>query len=280
MTVNIHLGYIPAIDINSSLAMDEDDPIGDALKSRRIPHGRSGKGRGRGKGASSFNVLKAINDYAVQVGSKDVHPSPDQDGGQTSWLLIQGLTPSEDGLVASFKFGTAISGVGILSGSRKDLRRIVEDVERREEDEDDKEEEDQPREGEDNEEEEEEEIDEDDDTHSQTTQESREERLNRLTKTFEKNSFRNPKFWMRWKGHVTKSDDENAEIETDMSYIVFSGNDCRTFEGTLTSKMLGWKNVKLEGRKTRSQVSKTFTMEEARDFWQNVGYLSEKLSKD
>lgn len=63
-----------------------------------------------------------------------------------------------------------------------------------------------------------------------------------LRPTFEKNSFRNPKFWLRFKSPTNPSD-----IGT--GYLVFSGNDCRRFKGTLSSELREWDNIAISGWK-------------------------------
>ncbi|KAH0421255.1 catalase [Colletotrichum camelliae] len=77
----------------------------------------------------------------------------------------------------------------------------------------------------------------------------------RRFESFEKNSFRSPKFWFQWKGQV-KSNAESSmaesnpeESETGRGYVVFSGNDCRSFKGTITVDALQWKDVSLSGWK-------------------------------
>lgn len=70
---------------------------------------------------------------------------------------------------------------------------------------------------------------------------------------FEKNSFRQPKFWLWWKGniHAASETSEQAEQEcqSGMGYVVFSGNTCKRFDGTLSCELLGWNNVAISGRK-------------------------------
>ncbi|OHE92910.1 catalase [Colletotrichum orchidophilum] len=76
-------------------------------------------------------------------------------------------------------------------------------------------------------------------------------------KNFEKNSFRSPKFWFQWNGDVVSSTAPSIEQEkalptsreTGRGYIVFSGNDCRSFKGTISCDSLGWKDVSLSGWK-------------------------------
>ncbi|KAJ5011802.1 hypothetical protein K4K57_005140 [Colletotrichum sp. SAR 10_99] len=77
----------------------------------------------------------------------------------------------------------------------------------------------------------------------------------RRFESFEKNSFRSPKFWFQWKGQVkskpessmAKSNPEGSE--TGRGYVVFSGNNCRSFKGTITVDALQWKDVSLSGWK-------------------------------
>lgn len=86
---------------------------------------------------------------------------------------------------------------------------------------------------------------------------SREKRQRKRIATFEKNSFRQPKFWFRWQGDV--DDDTGAAVKANGSgYIVFSGNDCKRFQGTMTSEKLGWNNVKMNGFKTKPQPERDF----------------------
>ncbi|EFQ25751.1 catalase [Colletotrichum graminicola] len=73
---------------------------------------------------------------------------------------------------------------------------------------------------------------------------------------FEKNSFRSPKFWFQWKGQVTTSSatpdghaTETHKLDSGRGYIVFSGNDCRSFKATITCDALNWKDVSLSGWK-------------------------------
>jgi hypothetical protein len=120
---------------------------------------------------------------------------------------------------------------------------------------------------------------------------------------FEKNSFRQPKFWFRWQGittaagvqpvsqphsgrgntsHHHNASDEHVDLDEQedlencaeddaldgpapretrvhgSGYLVFANNDCRRFQGTLTSEQLGWNNVKMNGWRTRPQPERDF----------------------
>lgn len=125
----------------------------------------------------------------------------------------------------------------------------------------------------------------------------------RRAAAFEKNSFRQPKFWFRWQGittaagvqpisqshsgrgnnnhhhnasdeHVDLNEQENLDSHDEddaldgpaprgtrvhgSGYLVFANNDCRRFQGTLTSEQLGWNNVKMNGWRTRPQPERDF----------------------
>lgn len=109
--------------------------------------------------------------------------------------------------------------------------------------------------------------DDDDELQSISSSVDSEERQRRRTSTFEKNSFRHPKFWFRWQGQLS----DEASAAADMGdggcdvhgsgYIVFSGNDCKRFQGTMTSEQLAWNNVKMSGWKAKPQPERDFEVE-------------------
>lgn len=221
-----------------------DDPIDSAFQSRHFAHGKSngksGRGSGRGGGGASkpFNPLAALGRYEVSLGAG---PSTSQHAFE-----IHELTESETGLVGTFDFAR-LSGMFILAGSRKQLADIVTGLEEGDGDAD--EDEDNDGESQDSQDE--------DDTKSENEPSSielQDEKLNRRAQAFEKNSFRNPKFWMKWKGTPTiDNEDQSTQVETDMGYLVFTNNECDKFEGTITCPSLDWKQLKLKGRKVHSK---------------------------
>lgn len=93
---------------------------------------------------------------------------------------------------------------------------------------------------------------------------SRERRQRKRIATFEKNSFRQPKFWFRWQGVVVDGAGETVKAHGS-GYIVFSGNDCKRFQGTLTSEELGWNNAKMSGFKTKPQPERDFEFRWSRE---------------
>ena len=221
-----------------------DDPIDSAFQSRRFAHGKakgkSGRGPGRGGGNASkpFNPLAALGRYEVSLGAG---PSTSQHAFE-----VHELTGSETGLVGTFDF-EKLSGMFILAGSRKQLADIITGLE--ESDDDDEEDEDDDEENQGSQDDEDEESE-----NEPSAIELQDEKLNRRAQAFEKNSFRNPKFWMRWKGTPSvDNDDTPKQVETDMGYLVFTNNECDKFEGTITCPSLDWKQLKLKGRKVHSK---------------------------
>lgn len=225
-----------------------EDPIDPAFQSRRFAHGKSkgksGRGSRRGGGGASkpFNPLAALGQYEVSLGAG---PSTSQNAFE-----IHELTESETGLVGTFDFAK-LSGMFVLAGSRKQLADIITGLEDDDDDEDKDESDDDDGENQDSQGE--------DDAESGNEPEPsaielQDEKVNRRARAFEKNSFRNPKFWMKWKGTPSiDNDDQPSQVETDMGYVVFTNNECDKFEGTITCPSLDWKQLKLKGRKVHSK---------------------------
>lgn len=241
-----------------------DDTLEPAFASRRFAHGKSKSKSGRGaRAAKPFNPLSALGRYEVSLGSGA------SSSGASSFVEIHELTPGEDGLIGTLCLGR-LRGMFILAGSRKGLEAIVQELDE-EDDDDDDDDEDSPIGS----------VDEfDRDANSDETRdepssdadlaedyepsalELDDEKINRRAKAFEKNSFRNPKFWMRWKGRLVDiADDETGSspistpVESDMGYLVFTNNQCEQFDGTITCAALGWEQMKIRGRKLHSRAT-------------------------
>lgn len=220
-----------------------DDPIESAFQSRRFAHGKSkgksGRTSGRSGGASkTFNPLAALGRYEVSLSAG---PSISQHDFE-----IHELSEDETGLLGTFDFAK-LSGMFVLAGSRKQLADIVTGFDEGDDDDD----------AEDDQEDESDESNEDNAEDSELSAiELQDEKVNRRARAFEKNSFRNPKFWMKWKGTPElgeSNDGQSNQVETDMGYIVFANNGCDKFEGTITCPSLDWKQLKLKGRKVHSK---------------------------
>lgn len=224
-----------------------DDPIDSAFQSRCFAHGKSksksGRGSGRGGGGASkpFNPLAALGRYEVSLGAGPA--------SSNHVFEIHELTESETGLMGTFDF-EKLRGMFILAGSRKQLAYTITGLEDNEDDDENDEEEDDDREDQGSQ----------DDGNAESDNEPsaielQDKKLNRRAQAFEKNSFRNPKFWMRWKGMSTVENDNDIpnQVETDMGYLVFTNNECDKFEGIITCPSLDWKQLKLKGRKVHSK---------------------------
>jgi hypothetical protein len=207
----------------------------DAAFSTRHMHNRTGRGNGKSKHSAAFDVRKTFASYEIKCpawqkalsGSSDKEPTLD----------LYRLTDGGEGVVGELLLPGVLHASVILAGSRESLRRTIAELEPDEKGEDEEDEE----EGESGDENEEEEG-------------AARDRF----ETFEKNSFRSPKFWFRWSGVPSSSSSSSSssgeserkkEVETELGYIVFSGNDCRKFKGTINCESLKWKNVAITGHK-------------------------------
>jgi hypothetical protein len=208
-----------------------DDWQDAAFSSRHMHNNRGGKSE-----RSKFDVRKTFGSYELKCPAflklEDVSPE------QNASLELYRLTENDEGVVGEVAMPGALNAAVILAASRESLRRTIEDMEEDENDD----------------EEEEEEEDENDSAPTSPAQ-SRFE-------TFEKNSFRSPKFWFKWSGapisrtlttpsspKASRKAKENADVQTGLGYIVFSGNDCRKFKGTINCEAFGWKDVAITGHK-------------------------------
>ncbi|KAF5623308.1 catalase [Fusarium tjaetaba] len=75
---------------------------------------------------------------------------------------------------------------------------------------------------------------------------------------FEKNTFRQPKFWLSWRGKVLVKPESGVApedhsplgaIQSGVGYVVFTGNKYQKFKGTISCDVLGWDNVAITGWK-------------------------------
>lgn len=241
----------------------------DATLTNRHLHNRVGKG-GRGKGGRSngaFDVQKIFGTYEIKcpVASKMV-----KKGDGVGRLEVYNLNELGNAIYGELLLPPIVRGNVILAGSRKTMKIAVRALEA----EDDKsetskseiEDEAAQRSASNDDNEEESEVSEEDDLKQ------------RRHKEFEKNSFRSPKFWLNWQSEVlleekdearpAKPDSEatsqevrstppeKAERATDTGYLIFSGNNCDKFQGTLSCRQLGWDNVKVSGWKLKSQSAR------------------------
>jgi hypothetical protein len=225
---------VPQSQLQPILFADMSDDWQDAaFSSRHMHNNRGGKSK-----RSNFDVRKTFGSYELKCPAflklEDVSPE------QNSSLELYRLTENGEGVVGEVALPGALNAAMVLAASRESLRRTVEDLEEDENDEDD-----------------EEDDDEEDENDSAPTSPSQSR-----FETFEKNSFRSPKFWLKWSGapisrtpttpsspKASRKVKENADVQTGLGYIVFSGNDCRKFKGTINCEAFGWKDVAITGHK-------------------------------
>ncbi|KAK4626075.1 hypothetical protein CLAFUW4_04265 [Fulvia fulva] len=262
--------------------MEQDDWQTEHFNHRRIGHGHKGKGSAKG---AVFDPRRCYGVYQLQCPAlAKLQPTAGSAVKSVPTLEIHGpVEGHDDALMCSLEMPGLLSGVAILAGSRKVLSSVVQDLEHPE-----------PEEEEDEEEEEEEEEDEaaggsenggkgessnEEEQIPKSSLELADEKERRRYAAFEKNSFRSPKFWMRWRAVRMISDNSNQDdqaadieatrdqhpeplpghtshpsVEVDGGYLVFSGNDCASFSGTISCRSFDWKNVKLSGTKVVSKA--------------------------
>ncbi|KAI6379802.1 hypothetical protein MCOR25_001935 [Pyricularia grisea] len=235
-----------------------DDWQDHALSTRHMHNRNSRRDSKDKKKTANFDVRKTFGDYEVKCTAYDrvlkgSLEGDDQDDLDEPQLELLRLTDDGQGILGLLKLPGVVAATVVLAASRKRLQIITDrlsgDVDG---DQDDDEDEDANSDDHD-------EDDDDDDDASP-------DRFD----TFEKNSFRSPKFWLAWNGVVDPKAKENAPpsspvatrklsnafsfksnaYQEGLGYVVFTTNDCRKFKGTLSCKELGWKDVSLNGFKS------------------------------
>jgi hypothetical protein len=164
-----------------------DDWQDHALSTRHMHNRNSRRASGKGKKGAAFDVRKTFGEYEVKcasweraLGELEDNDRNDDDAG----LELLRLTEDGQGVLGELVLPGVLRAAIVLAASRKTLTIITRHL--RGEDQDDDEEEDSN------------EDDDDDDDND----EEEEKEPNRFD-TFEKNSFRSPKFWLAWNGTLT-----------------------------------------------------------------------------
>lgn len=200
----------------------EDDEWQSAAFSSRHMHNRVHQGK-HSRRNRPFDVYQTFGSYTCKCAAWERSDAA-RDAELQVTLELYRLTPNGEGVLGEIRFPGVLEAVVVLAASRKSLEATIDAIE---------EEEDGKvggkKGGGDDEDEEEEEEDEE----------------NARFDTFEKNSFRAPKFWLQWNGALEGTETASS----DRGYVVFSGNDCRKFKGTITCGEKGWKDVAISGHK-------------------------------
>lgn len=217
--------------------------------------GRAGKSKAgdksHGGGGGSFDVRKSFGTYEVKLGKSK--------NASNSTLEILRLTAGGEGVVGDLHLEGVMTATVLMTGSRKALKTVVDGLGDADEApdagsgsivclddgdiegigsraDDNSNGSSNPGDAADS------------DFNRDTGRESFEEKQQSRLETFEKNSFRSPKFWLRFHGHEPQTDD--AAYRSGTGYLVFSGKDCRKFEGTISCDAINWDNKKISGWKT------------------------------
>ncbi|KAF3007901.1 hypothetical protein E8E13_011038 [Curvularia kusanoi] len=252
-----------------------DDWQDHALTTRHMHNRNSRRPSGKGKKGAPFDVRKAFGEYEVKCASWErALGELDSDDRQDEDAAFELLRLTEDGLgvLGELVLPGVMRSAVVLAASRKTLAIVTRQLS-----------------GEDEEDETEGSGEEGDDSHDDDEDDDEDETPNRFD-TFEKNSFRSPKFWLAWNGTLTRPKAESpppspsykhsdspppsptlhrtgssfpppkpASSSTQqvpaegLGYVVFTGNDCRKFKGTLNCKELGWKDIAFSGFKAVSR---------------------------
>ena len=229
----------------------------DAILSTRHMHNRVGRhGRTSGKSRGAFDVCKTLGTYDVKCPVATKLATAKTPSLQPGKLEIFNLNDSGNALLAELTLPHVLHATVLLAASQKTMNTVVRDLEAGTE-----------RQAEylelgrspvltstyhahGGEDEDEQDVQPDEDP------------VGRRLREFEKNSFRSPKFWLRWQGQLLQSSTERsaADLITDSGYVIFSGNACDKFQATLSCKELGWDNVKINGWKTASRSARDFAV--------------------
>ncbi|KAI5238376.1 hypothetical protein E4T43_07461 [Aureobasidium subglaciale] len=190
-----------------------------AFSTRHMHNRQNRNNPSKGSGKSKRNTFDVYNESKTEGEEEE----------KDAVLELYRLTRDGRGVVGEIALPGVMRAAIVLVASRKVLKEFLESVEVVEENEAEEGEQDDGEEEDDQEDEEESEEEQD------------------RFETFEKNSFREPKFWLRWNGVVSSEGTEQAE--SGLGYIIFPSNDCRKFKGTLNCASLEWKDVALSGHK-------------------------------
>jgi hypothetical protein len=212
----------------------------DTVFSSRHMHNRVNRNgnnsTGRSKRNQPFDVRKTFGTYACKCATwqKMASGLEEYDSEKEVVLELYRLTENREGVIGEIRLPGVLDAAVIMAASRKSLHRTVQEAGAEDVESDDVS---GPESSEDG-------VD-DDNEEEESEQES--DRFD----TFEKNSFREPKFWLRWNGILTPDakGGGSESRESDLGYIVFAQNDCRKFKGTISCSSLGWKDVAISGRK-------------------------------
>ncbi|KAF6807916.1 hypothetical protein CSOJ01_07861 [Colletotrichum sojae] len=222
-----------------------DDWQESAFNTRHL-HSRVGRSSGRSGRRAAFQVKRTFGRYSVKCprALRLIWKASCADNKPA--LEIFCLSDDGRGLLGSLSLPGVLNANVVLAGSAKVLGDLVTQLEEPSSSKDDEDDDNSSKTMSDDDQD----VDEEDEP-SQREDEKERQRF----QNFEKNSFRSPKFWFMWKGEVLSGPASTQEStaaptsQSGMGYLVFSGNDCRSFRGTISCEALGWKDVSISGWK-------------------------------
>lgn len=230
----------------------------DAALSNRHMHNRVGRqGRAKnGKSGRAFDARKTFGTYEVKCPAAAKLATSDTDSMQAAKLEIYTLNDGGNALLAELFLPQVLHATVLLTGSRKTMNAVVRELQAATEGSV---------------------KDMDVETQAGPTMSARDDSgenedeehirpcddpANGVVREFEKNSFRSPKFWLRWQGQLLQSltDHPVTYFTSGTGYLIWSGNGCDKFQGTFTCQQLSWDNVKISGWKTASRSARDFAV--------------------
>lgn len=216
----------------------------DAAFSSRHMHNRVNRNGGRGGGKSkrtAFDVRKTFGSYECKCPAWHRINSEGGSSDQHAVLELYRLTENGQGVVGELSLPGVLQAAVILAASRKSLQGILSELEPVNPQQEDE----KPSESANTTDETGDWNQDEDSDEEESEQEPEPDRF----ETFEKNSFREPKFWLQWNGMLSPTSGEPEKAELGLGYIIFPSNDCKKFKGTLNCASLEWKDVALSGHK-------------------------------
>lgn len=162
-----------------------DDWQDHALSTRHMHNRNSRRASGKGKKGTAFDVRKTFGEYEVKCASWERALGELEDDARNddeAGLELLRLTEDGQGILGELVFPGVLRASIVLAASRKTLTIITRHLSGEDQDEEDE--------------------DEDEENENDEENDDKEETPNRFD-TFEKNSFRSPKFWLAWNGTLT-----------------------------------------------------------------------------
>lgn len=229
----------------------------DTILSNRHVHNQVGRhGRANGKSGSTFDVRRAFGTYEVKCPAAAKLAASEAANVPPAKLEIYTMNDSGNALIAELILPHVLHATVLLAASQKTMTTVVRGLEadtERQIEEVEPERSGFPRSSD---------LADSGEGDDEPNMQPDEDPVERRVREFEKNSFRSPKFWLRWQGQLLQSSTDHLAVDlvTNSGYVIFSGNDCGKFQGTFNCEQLDWDNVKISGWKTASRSARDFAV--------------------